>query len=307
MSIPEERGLVRPPRLRSGSRVALVAPAGPMAEERIEIALDRCRRFDIEPVLGRAARNRHVEYLAGSDEDRREDLRRAFTDPGIDAVWALRGGYGTMRLLQELDLAPVRTSPRAYIGFSDNTAVHLALLARGVVSFHGPHAGADATDLAERVLRRVLWGREPAGVLETPPDRPPLALTAGTAEGHLVGGNLSLLAAMCGTPAAPRADGAILFVEEIGEEGYRIDRAWTQLELAGVLDGVAGVAFGRFTDCGDGVFELLHRLTGRLGIPIVADLPIGHEADNWTLPMGVKARLYAGGASLEILEPAVVA
>jgi muramoyltetrapeptide carboxypeptidase len=106
----------------------------------------------------------------------------------------------------------------------------------------------------------------------------------GSAEGHLIGGNLSLLAAMCGTPAAPRADGAILFVEEIGEEGYRIDRAWTQLELAGVLDGVAGIAFGRFTDCGDGVFELLHRLTAPLGVPVVADLPIGHEPDNWTLP-----------------------
>lgn len=278
-----------------------------MAEERIEIALDRCRRFDLEPVLGRAARSRHVEYLAGSDEDRRDDLRRALTDPGIDAVWALRGGYGTMRLLRALDLAPVRTSPRAYIGFSDNTAVHLALLARGVVSFHGPHAGADATDLAERVLHRVLWDTEPAGVLEVPPDRPPLTLAAGTAEGHLVGGNLSLLAAMCGTPGAPRADGAILFVEEIGEEGYRIDRAWTQLELSGALDGVAGIAFGRFTDCDDGVFELLHRLTGSLGVPVVADLPIGHEADNWTLPMGVKARLDASGASLEILEPAVTA
>jgi muramoyltetrapeptide carboxypeptidase len=306
VGIPEERGLVRPPRLRAGSRVALVAPAGPMAEERIEIALDRCRRFDVEPVLGRAARNRHVDYLAGSDEDRRDDLRRALNDPGIDAVWALRGGYGTMRLLQQLDLAPVRTSPRAYIGFSDNTAVHLALLARGVVSFHGPHAGADATDLTERVLRRLLWETEPAGLLETPPERPPCALSAGTAEGPLVGGNLSMLAAMCGTPAAPRAEGGILFVEEIGEEGYRIDRAWTQLELSGVLDGVAGIAFGRFTDCDDGVFELLHRLTGGLGVPVVADLPIGHEADNWTLPMGVKARLNADGASLEILEPAVV-
>lgn len=305
MSAFTAAGLIRPPRLRAGARVALVAPAGPMADERIDIALDRCRRFGLEPVLGEAARSRHREYLAGSDELRRDDLRRAFTDPEIDAVWALRGGYGTMRLLADLDLSGLALAPRAYIGFSDNTAVHLALHTRGVVSFHGPHAGGDATDLTELVMQRVLWNDRAAGVLPLPDDRPAVTLAGGTAEGPLIGGNLSLLAAMCGTRAAPVADGAILFVEEIGEEAYRLDRAWTQLELAGVLDGVAGIAFGRFTDCGDDVIDLLQLLTARLAVPTLADLPIGHEPDNWTLPLGVGARLDAGRGTLELLEPAV--
>jgi muramoyltetrapeptide carboxypeptidase len=294
-----------PPRLRDGSRVALVAPAGPMAPERVDIALQRCHDYGLQPVLGAAARGRHGAYLAASDDERLRDLQQAIDDPDIDAVWALRGGYGTMRLLAGLDLARLAATPKAYIGFSDNTAVHLAMHARGVVSFHGPHAGGDMTELTERELRRTLWDAEPAGVLGVPADRPAVTLAGGVAEGPLIGGNLSLLAAMCGTPAAPRAHGAILFVEEIGEEDYRMDRAWMQLLLARALDGVAGIAFGRFTDCGADVHELLHALAAPLGVPVLADLPIGHEPDNWTLPLGIRARLDATGGTLELLEGAV--
>jgi muramoyltetrapeptide carboxypeptidase len=297
--------MIRPPRLREGARVALVAPAGPVVPERIDIALERCRRYGLEPVLGAAARGTHGTYLAGSDTERLHDLQQALVDPGIDAVWALRGGYGTMRLLAELDLEPLTRQPRAYLGFSDNTAIHLALQARGVVSFHAPHAGGDATELAEAELRRVLWDAAPAGPLPVPEDRPGVTLLPGTAEGPLTGGNLSLLAAMCGTPAQPRAAGSILFIEEIGEEAYRIDRAWMQLLLSGALDGVAGIAFGRFTDCGDGLLEFLEGLAAPLGVPVLADLPIGHEPDNWTLPMGVRARLDTGAGTVELLEGAV--
>lgn len=298
--------LLRPPRLRDGARVALVAPAGPIGAERIDIALDRCHRFGLEPVLGAAARGRHADYLAGTDEQRLQDLQHGLTAPDVDAVWALRGGYGTMRLLHRLDLSGVRAGPRAFIGFSDNTAIHLALQARGVVSFHAPHAGGDATELAERCLRAVLRNPAPAGVLEIPPARPPVKLAGGIAEGPLVGGNLAILAALSGTAAALDAHGAVLFVEDVGEAAYRLDRAWTQLLLAGALDGVAGIAFGRFTECGNGeTLELLRRLAEPLGVPILADLPIGHEPDNWTLPLGVRARLDADAGTLELLEPAV--
>jgi muramoyltetrapeptide carboxypeptidase len=296
--------MIRPPRLREGSRVALVAPAGPVAEERVEIALDRCRRFGLEAVPGGAARLVHAGYLAGPDDDRLRDMQFALTDPSIDAVWALRGGYGTMRLLRQLDLAPLVSAPKAFIGFSDNTAVHLALHARGVTSFHAPHAGGDSTAMSEACLRQVLWHDSAAGALPAA-ERPPVRLRGGTAEGPLVGGNLTLLAAMCGTPAQLSAGGCILFLEEIDEQPYRIDRAWTQLVLAGVLDGVAGVAFGRFTECGSDVTELLERLAAPLGVPVLAELPIGHEPDNWTLPLGVSARLDADAAILELLEPAV--
>jgi muramoyltetrapeptide carboxypeptidase len=299
--------MIRPPRLRDGARVALVAPAGPVSSDRIAAAIRHCEQLGVEPVVGRAARHRFASYLAGTDTERHADLQWALTDPDIDAVWALRGGYGTMRLLPDLDLTAIRFAPRAFIGFSDNTAVHLALHARGLVSFHGPHAGANATELTLRTLKTVLWTAQPAGVLELPRDAATSTLCDGIVEGPLLGGNLTLLAAVCGTRAQRSAAGAILFVEEIAEEPYRIDRAWTQLVLSGVLDDVAGIAFGHFTECGkrDAVLELLHRLVAPLGVPAVAGLPFGHEDDNWTLPLGVRARLDASNLSLTLLEPAV--
>lgn len=299
--------MIRPPRLSAGARVALIAPAGPISDERVDMALDRCARLGLVPVLGAAARNRHGGYLAGSDDERLDDLQWALTSPDIDAVWALRGGYGTMRLLDRLDFAPLTTAPRPYIGFSDNTAVHLALLARRVVSFHGPHAGGDATQLAERCLQDVLFHARPAGMLPLPDAPSVITLRNGVAEGPLIGGNLALLAGMCGTPGAPVARGAILFVEDIGEPAYRLDRQWTQLVLAGALDGIAGLAFGRFTDCGDAdeVTALLQSFADHLGVPAVMQLPIGHEPDNWTLPLGVRTRLDAARGTLELLEPAV--
>jgi muramoyltetrapeptide carboxypeptidase len=299
--------MIRPPRLREGDRVALVAPAGPITEERIGIAYDRCARLGLVPVLGAAARHVHTGYLAGTDDERLEDLQWALTAPDIDAVWALRGGYGTMRLLHRLDLAPLVDRPRAYLGFSDNTALHLALLARRVVSFHAPHAGGDLSPLAEQCVHDVLFRDHAAGVLPLPEPSSVVTLRDGVAEGPLIGGNLALLAALCGTPGAPVAHGAILFVEDVGEHAYRLDRLWMQLVLAGALEGVAGLAFGRFTDCGEEseVEALLRSFADDAGVPAVLGLPIGHEPDNWTLPLGVRARLDAAHGTLELLEPAV--
>jgi muramoyltetrapeptide carboxypeptidase len=297
--------MIRPPRLQPGSRVALVAPAGPVQPERIDVALERCRRLGLEGVLLPGARGRSGSYLAGTDEQRLADLQLAFTSPELDAVWALRGGYGTMRLLARLDLADVAAAPRAFIGFSDNTAVHLALRARGVISFHGPNAGSDATAVTEACLERVLMSAEPAGPLPMPADRPAVALHPGVVDAPLVGGNLAILAAMAGTPAALRSDGCILFLEDIGEAAYRLDRAWTQLLLSGALEGVRGIALGRFTECSDEVLDLFAALSAPLGVPVLAELPFGHEPDNWTLPLGVMARLDAGGGTLSLLETGV--
>jgi muramoyltetrapeptide carboxypeptidase len=298
--------MILPPRLREGARVALVAPAGPVTAERVTTALERCARFGLDAVLGSHAQRNFAGYLAGTDDERAADLRWAFTDPTIDAVWALRGGYGTMRLLPRLDFAELTARPRAYIGFSDNTAVHLALHAHGIAPFHGPHAGGSSTDMSERVLRRVLWHAEPAGPLE-PSAAAVVTLRGGVAEGALMGGNLSLLAAMCGTATPPRGAGSIFFVEDIGEAAYRLDRAWMQLLLSGALDNVAGVALGMFEDCGetDAQLELFYRLTEPLGVPTVAGLPISHGDENWTLPLGIRARLDASEPALSLLEAAV--
>lgn len=266
--------------------------------------MQQCDALGLVPVVGAHARE-SAGYLAGSDAQRRADLHAAITDPAIDAIWNLRGGYGTMRLLAALDLATLEQRPKAYIGFSDHTAVHLALYRRAVVSFHGPHAGAETTEMTEQSMRHVLFNPEPAGVMDMPASHEAFTLVSGVAEGPLVGGNLSLLAAMAGTPAALNARGAVLFVEEIGEPPYRIDRLWTQLVLSGALEGVAGLAFGQFSDCGDDVAPLLAGFAETLGVPTLAGLPFGHEPDNWTLPIGVRARLDADAGTLALLEPAV--
>lgn len=306
--------MIRPPALQPGDRVALVAPAGPVDDRKIETALDRCRRLGLVAVPGARIRSRSG-YLAGTDSERAADLQAA-VDGDVAAIWALRGGYGTLRTLRRVDLGGLRDRPRAFIGFSDNTAIHLALLRMGVVSFHGPHAGFEHFPReTETCFRAVLFGAAPAGELPRTDDSVPVSLTDGTAEGRLVGGNLAMLAAVCGTPYQPDTDGAILFLEDVGEPLYRIDRMLQQIRLAGMLDDVAGVAVGQFTEMldpvsaavaegGPSLEELLTETLEPLGVPVVLGLPFGHGFQNWTLPLGIRARLDANTASLSILEPA---
>jgi muramoyltetrapeptide carboxypeptidase len=301
---------VLPPALRPGSRVALLSPAGPVHADRLDRALERCQQLELEPVPGQHVMARHG-YLAGTDADRLADFARAVADPSIDAIWAMRGGYGTMRLLDRLDLSPLLRSPKAFIGFSDNTAVHLALDRLGVVSFHGPHAGAEYGDFSVEGLRTVLFRAEPAGCL--PATDPPRTLFTGAAEGRLVGGNLALLAAACGTPFELVARNRIVFIEDVNEPAYRIDRAFTQLRLAGCLEGVRAVAFGAFSwddetpEDEPPVEELLRSLVEPLGVPAVSGLPFGHIDDQWCIPVGTRARLDAVEGTLTLLEPAVAA
>jgi muramoyltetrapeptide carboxypeptidase len=300
----------RPPRLRAGARVALVTPAGPIEEAAIDSALRNCEAFGFEGVLAPGARSRHG-YLAGEDEARANDLQRALDEPSIDAVWALRGGYGAVRLLDRLDLRAVRRRPKPFIGFSDNTALHSLLTGAGLVSFHGPHAPAAFPEFTEQCFRRVLFEASPAGILPAPASEPPVrAVRSGRAEGVLLGGNLALLGSLCGTRWSPSLKGAILVIEDVGEAAYRIDRTWTQLRMAGCLDEVRGIVLGRFTNRperpGEREFaDVLRELVEPIGVPVLADAPVGHVDLQWTVPLGVRARLDADAGTLEILEAAV--
>jgi len=305
--------MIRPPMLKPGARVALVAAAGPIPEGGVERAMERVREMGWEPAAGQYCRGRRG-YLSGSDTERAADLNDALRDPAVDAVWFLRGGYGTMRILDEIDWPALARHPKALIGYSDNTAVHLAANAVGVAAFHGPHPHQPAfPDFARDGLLRVLTSAEAAGELPFPADRPRAeTLAGGAAEGPLVGGNLSMLSATLGTPYELQPEGAILFIEEVGEHPYRLDRLLSHLKLAGVLDTVAGIAVGGITEApgadGDRVSrEVLHDRLGGLGIPVAAGFPFGHVDDNWTLPMGIRARLDAGAGTLALLEPAVAA
>ena len=300
----------RPERLHAGARVALIAPAGPLTEERIVRSAERCSALGLEPVIGSSAHLR-TGYLAGDDAARARDVMWAFTDPDVDAVWALRGGYGGMRLASFLDFDLIARSQRPYIGFSDNTFMHLMLSTRSVISFHGPHPGAEFPSETEAVFLRVLFGDGAPGTLPVRSDDPaPRMLAPGGAMGRLVGGNLSMLAAACGTPAQMRAEGCIVFMEDVAEAGYRIDRCFMQLDLAGALQGVRGFAFGRFTELPEGctdqeIVDVLTEVATRYNVPAVMNFPIGHIEHNWTLPVGVHAELDADACTLTLLEPAV--
>jgi muramoyltetrapeptide carboxypeptidase len=302
--------MIRPPALRPGTRVALVAAAGPLPDGGVDRAIERVASLGWEPVPGDFCRGRNG-YLSGTDEERAADLNRALRDPSIGAVWFLRGGYGTMRILDALDWDALRNHPKALIGFSDNTAVHLAAQRAGVVSFHGPHPHApDFPEFARDELLRVLTVAEPAGVLPFPAGGRAETIAGGVAEGPLVGGNLSLLSATLGTPFALRPEGAILFIEEVGEHPYRLDRLLSHLRLAGVLDAIAGIAVGGITESPEvegapSGAEVVADALGGLGIPVATGFPFGHIDDNWTLPLGVRARLDADAGTLALLEPAV--
>lgn len=302
--------LLRPPRLRPGDRVLLVAPAGPAAEEKIARGVERCRALGLEPVLAASARRRHG-YLAGTDEERAADLQAGFEDDSIAALWAVRGGYGAIRLLPRLDLSPLQRRPKPFVGFSDNTALHLAFQNAGLVSFHGPHAPEPFPEPTEAAFRKVLFEPGPVGFLPYPTEeKPPTTLTGGVAEGDVVGGNLALLASACGTPFALRAHGKIVLIEDVGEPIHHVDRTLTQLAFSGALDGAAAIAFGQFSRMRPvpndrPLEEMLREWIAPLGIPAVLGFPFGHLDHNWTLPLGVRARLDADAATLEILEPAV--
>jgi muramoyltetrapeptide carboxypeptidase len=306
--------VILPSTLGAGSRVALIAPAGPVDEQKIQTALERCDRLGLQPVPGAAIRAANG-YLAGTDAERAADLQAAIDGP-VDAVWAIRGGYGTLRTLRHVDLRPLRDRPRPFIGFSDNTAIHLALHRLGLCSFHGPHAGFEHFPAeTEAAFRAVLMDATAAGRLPVPPEMRLVTLRGGRAEGPLVGGNLALLAASCGTDYQPDTHGAILFLEDVGEALYRVDRMLQQLLLAGMLNGIAAVVVGDFTEMLDPVTRetaggepslegLLEELLTPLGVPVVMGFPIGHGRQNWTLPLGVRAALDASAGTLTLLEPA---
>lgn len=291
--------------LLPGARVALVAPAGGLrGEEDLERALANARSLGWEPVPGRNALARSG-YFAGTDEQRLADLDAALTDRDIDGIWCIRGGYGTMRILARLDFTRMRVAPRPVIGFSDVTALHCALQTQcGVMSYHGPVARAELTDFTRSSLQRaVVELADPCGA--APHAR---TIREGTAEGVLAGGNLAVLAALAGTRYSPNLDGAIVVLEDVDEPIYRVDRLLRQLYLAGVLAGCRGIAFGACVECGEraesgarSLDEVLLEMAELLQVPCVAGLPVGHIADQWTLPLGAPALLDAGERILNVI------
>jgi len=290
------------PALRPGDPVVAIAPAGPFDRASFEAGLEIiARRYRVHYDPGMLTRQR---YLAGSDARRLGELWRALADSGSRGVFCARGGYGVMRLLAGLEgIAPVA---KPVIGFSDITALHQLLQRQGLVSIHGPNltqlSRLDAA--AQARLFAILETAAPAAELtgtETYVD--------GTAEGPLLGGNLSVLTRLLGTPFLAPLAGAVLLLEDVGERPYRLDRMWTHLALAGVFRQVRGIVLGGFTGCEEkdaeySSAEVLRELAAATGVPCAAGFPIGHGEQNQPVPLGVRVRLEAGRRRLTFLESA---
>ncbi|GAQ50665.1 S66 peptidase family protein [Streptomyces acidiscabies] len=304
--------LTRPRRLAPGARVAIVAPSGPVPEERLQGGLDILRGWGLEPVVAPHVLDRHGEfpYLAGTDADRAADLQDAWCDPSVDAVLCARGGYGVQRMVDLLDWDALRAAgPKVLVGFSDVTALHEAFANRlGLVTLHGPMtAGVDflKNAVAQQHLRATLMEPESVQVVTATGGG---ALVGGRARGVLLGGCLCLLAAELGTPyARASARGGLLCLEDVGEETYRLDRYLTQLLRAGWLDGVRGVVLGSWAECDDYplVRAMLVDRLGGLGVPVVEEFGFGHGAGALTVPFGVAAVLDADAGTLVLDEPAL--
>ncbi len=313
----------RPARLREGDLVALVAPASvTYDEDTLLVAVESLEALGLRVRVGEHVMSRYG-YLAGPDENRAADINAAFADDEVRGVIALRGGWGASRALPWIDFDLIAANPKVVLGYSDITSLLLALLARSnLVGFHGPNGTSPWSEFTTREMRRIVFNGE-MPLMRNPRLRDgTLAvrqfrtwpIVAGRARGRLVGGNLTLFAALAGTPYFPDTTGAIVFLEEVDEYIYRCDRMLTQLALAGVFDKAAGVVFGGFTDCGvspDGygrfsLNDVFQHHMAPLGKPAFSGAMFGHVDRKRTLPLGAMAEIDAEAGTIEMLEPAVV-
>lgn len=311
----------KPRALSKGDSIGLVAPASPLSPEQTRLAVEQIRKRGFTVVVADSGPRRG--YLAGSDEARARALNELIRNPEIRAIFCLRGGYGSPRLLDRIDYTALANDPKAIIGYSDISALLLAVQAKsGMVSFHGPMGKEWAstrglTPYSEKYFWDLLqgtagersndWGGErPSGM------RTPWTLVGGTGEGLLTGGNLSVVCATLGTPYEIKTQGTVLFLEEVGEKIFRIDRLLNQLRLTGKLGEVRGVILGVFAGCEERepesaltLKEVLAEYLVPLGIPVLCDFPAGHVPDQPLLPLGVRVRVDATARKLLLLEPAV--
>lgn len=295
--------IIKAPRLIANDTVGIVAPASPVSKSEIVEGLHLVESFPLKVRLGSHLFNR-LSYLAGSDHDRVSDLHQMFSDPEIKAIFCTRGGYGSARLLDRIDFDLIRKNPKVLVGFSDLTALLIALYkASGLTTIHGP----TLSDLPkgknwQHLSRLITTSHKPQISLAHG-----RAVNEGKARGILLGGNLSTICALLDTPFLPSFERIILFLEEKGESPYRVDRMLTHLLLSGRLAHLSALVIGQMEDCGEQEIlqSLFQERLGSLRIPVVTGLPVGHGLENISVPLGLPALLDTKRMVLEIEEPAV--
>jgi muramoyltetrapeptide carboxypeptidase len=303
---------IYPKPLRKGGTIGLVTPGSALSRSAFEKSITSLSELGFQVKYTSNLRVR-ADFLSGTDQQRVDDLHQMFEDDEVDAVFCARGGYGATRLLDLIDYDIIRNNPKPFLGYSDITALHAAFYKHtGLVCFHGPVGASEWNDFSADYVTDILTKGKKVKIRA----ENPTIISSGKASGKLIGGNLSLLTALIGTPHDVDYSDHLLFIEEVGESTYRVDRMLTQLLSSGKLKNVAGIALGYFTDCDAdpsspyyeysiGLKEVLADRLGGLGVPVVYGFPIGHEPHNATLPIGVNAQIDAERGVIKLLESAV--
>lgn len=307
--------MIKAPRLRTGDTIGLIAPSSPTKDKYIKQGVKKLREMGFQVKIGKTAYSK-LGYLAGPDELRADELNSFFKDKNIDGIICLRGGYGSPRILNLLDYDMIRENPKVFVGYSDITALHIALnQLADLVTFHGPMLASDISgdfsEFSRNSLLNAIFNREFKSEIENS-SREIKSIKPGLAEGPIIGGNLSLIVSSLGTPYEIDTRGKILLIEEIGEATYRIDRMLNQLILSNKFQDAKGIIFGDFNNClpeEDGDFtveELIEDMIKPLNKPTITGLEIGHCEPAITLPLGLNTRLDAGEGAISILEESTI-
>ncbi len=313
--------LIMPNLIKKGDKIGIITPSSKLKQEQIDVAIAQIKGFGMEPILSKHILA-HNGFLAGLDEERAEDINTMFADKSIKAIWCGRGGYGSTRILDMLDYKIIKKNPKPFIGYSDISAYHIAILQKtGLITFHGPIPIRMMSGITLESFQNIFFDNKAVDynfknmpliddtskydLLET--------LRPGVATGKLVGGNLTVVTSMVGMPYEPDFSNSIAFFEDIGEEPYRVDRMLTQLIYGTNLKKASGILLGQFTDCGakdpSNSFTLLETIKERLlplNIPILAGTPFGHVTNNLTIPVGAQAIMDATGQRLKIEKPVLM-
>lgn len=320
-NVPHQNKLI-PKSLSPGDTVGIISPSGAIYEsEPYEIAVETMKAMGLKVKMGKHLKDRYG-HLAGTDMERAQEFNDMFRDPEVKAIIALRGGSGAARILELIDYELIAKNPKIFIGYSDITALHLAIYAKtGLVTFHGPMAVSTWNDFSYPLFRKLLFDGEKIHYKNPESKGSNLvqtknrirSITPGKSKGILLGGNLSVLTGLLGTPYVPDWKNSILYLEEVGEKIYAVDRMMSQLKLSGVLDKITGFIFGKCTGCDPGgsgygsltFEEVIDHYIKPLNIPAFSGAMIGHIDDNATIPNGIEAEIDADQGTIRLLSPAV--
>jgi muramoyltetrapeptide carboxypeptidase len=308
-----EPSLIKPPRLKIGDTIGLINPAGFSYPQEIAPILPILSQLGFRVKLGEHIFDRYG-YLGGTDHDRASDVNLMFADPSVNAILAVQGGWGCNRILPLIDYTLIRNHPKIIMGFSDITSLLIAIYTKTkIVTFHGPVGISNWTEFTINSFQQVVLKNDKNPTLANPSHIKVETITPGKVKGELIGGNLSVLTAMIGSVYLPFWQNKILFVEEVGEDIYRVDRMLTQLRLAGILEQISGFIFGQCTNCKpekpQESLTLSQVLTDHiqpLKIPAWYGSAIGHISDIFTLPLGIEVEINAHNGTIKLLESAVI-